>query len=147
MPPSNQRNSDMPPPSERYTNMRIAEALAFKGNSRSGRDRVDRQITDRLGRTINPAALMSAHHQGNSGKYTKGAIPLSLMINGMNKPNSQSLAKAAARKKEKEAVKQRREAVLQEILRNKEETKALQKELVSLQTAGYKKPKPKPKKK
>lgn len=147
MPPSNQRNSDMPPPSKRYTDMLIAEALAFKGNSKSKRDRDNRQRTDMLGRTHNPAALMSAHHQGNSGKYTKGAIPLSLMINEMQKPNSQSLANAAARKKEKEAVKQRKEAVLREILRNKEETKALQTELETLQTAGYKKLKPKPKKK
>ena len=121
----------MPPPSKRYTDMRIAEALSFKGNSKSKRDRDNRQRTDRLGRTINPAALMLAHHQGNSGKYTKGAIPLSLMINGMNKPNLQSLAKAAARKKEKAEVSQR--------------TKQLLEHLKQPQTAGYKKPKPKPK--
>ena len=130
MPPSSQRNN-MSPPNQHITNMLIVKRIIKKGDSRSGRDRVDRQNTDMLGRTINPAALMLAHHQGNSGKYTKGAIPLSLMINGMNKPNLQSLAKAAARKKEKEAVSQR--------------TKQLLEHLKQPQTAGYKKPKPKPK--
>lgn len=130
MPPSSQRNN-MSPPNQHITNMLIVKKIIKKGDSRNERDRYDRQITDRLGRTINPAALMSAHHQGNSGKYTKGAIPLSLMINGMNKPNSQSLAKAAARKKEKAEVSQR--------------TKQLLEHLKQPQTAGYKKPKPKPK--
>lgn len=131
MPPSNQRNSNMPPPSKSYTDMRIAEALAFKGNSKSKRDRDNRQRTDMLGRTINPAALMSAHHQGNSGKYTKGAIPLSLMIKGMNKPTLQHQQQAAAIKKEKEAVTQRKNQLLEHLKQQ--------------QTAGYKKPKPKPK--
>lgn len=132
MPPSSQRNN-MSPPNQHITNMLIVKRIIKKGDSRNERDRYDRQITDRLGRTINPAALMSAHHQGNSGKYTKGAIPLSLMINGMNKPNSQSLANAAARKKQKEAASTRREAVLQNSKQK--------------QNAGYKKTKPKPKKK
>ena len=132
MPPSSQRNN-MSPPNQHITNMLIVKRIIKKGDSRNERDRYDRQITDRLGRTINPAALMSAHHQGKSGKYTKGAIPLSRVIEGFNKPNSQSLAKAAARKKEKAEVSQR--------------TKQLLEHLKQPQTAGYKKPKPKPKKK
>lgn len=124
-------HSNMPPPSKAYTAMLMANRLIKKGDSQSGRYRVDRQNTNMLGRSINPAALMLAYNQGKSGKYTKGAIPLSRVIEGVNKPNSQSLAKAAAIKKEKEAVKQRREAVLQNLKQN----------------AGYKKPKAKPKKK
>jgi hypothetical protein len=125
-------HSNMPPPSKSYTDGLMVKRVINKGNSKSGRDRVNRQNTNMLGRSYSPAGLMLAHHQGKSGIYTQGAIHLSRVIEGMNKPTSQSLAKAAAIKKEKEAVTQRKKTLLKNL---------------QPQNAGYKKPKATPKKK
>jgi len=125
---------DMRPP--RYSNsaLRTANELIAKGRSKSQRDRIDRQNADRLGRNISSSSLASAHHRGMSGKYTPNALHISKVIAGLN-PNSQELAQAAARQKERAEIKQQKEALLRQILLNKQQQ----------QNAGYKKTKAKTK--
>jgi hypothetical protein len=109
--------------------LRVNNIIA-KGSSQSGRDRDNRQLTDRLGRFNSPASLDLAVRKGIHGRFTEGALPISRAIEGSNKPNQQYLEKVAAIQ---EAIAEkilRKEAVLEEYrLRNEQ------------QNGGYKKPK------
>ena len=107
--------------------LQVNNAIA-KGSSVSGRKRVSNQNSDRLGRTYSPYSLETADNQGKSGILGKKAIPISRAIAALQQ---KYLADIAARKKEKEAVLQRKEAILEAYrLRNQ-----------SPQNAGYKKTK------
>lgn len=126
-------HSNMPPPSQPFTNMLMVKRIIRKGDSQGNRSSVDRQNVNKLGRNISPSSLASANNRGMSGIYTQYAYPISKVIAGLNS-NSQQQAKAAAIQKERAEIKLRKEALLRQLLLNKQQ-----------QNAGYKKTKAKPK--